>query len=432
VRPQRVKDDQDGFTLIEMCMVLTICAIAFVGLAQMLAGTLKGLSISKTRAQGNELATQGIEDLQRFDFDNLGFCSGAADPAPAVPSTLTGLATVQLPNCTAGTPIYEQPCSPPSGSLLVFPVPRQSYTCVKNNVTYQMNRYIRWTDATHTGKRLAVYVQWTDQVGGHQISQESSLRSANAASVLGNPPPQFISVAATATNPVLIDSDGTLLGSIALSATTNALTTSDQVYVTLDALTTQPDGSIAALPRQFPLTSADGVSWTGTIPNGTVPKFGAGTQYVTFTEVRASDAKANSKVVTTPLLFCQAGGCPSNLPTISSASVSPALIDIDSSGVLMSTFTVSATTTNLVTESNVVAIVQTQTGAALLQLNASTSCMAGGACNSWSRTLTSGSVNLRFLAGNQPLYITATLPVSGSGGTNGSSTVAPTNTATFG
>ena len=92
-----------------------------------------------------------------------------------------------------------------------------------------MNRYIRWTDSTHTGKRLAVYVQWTDQVGGHQVSQESSLRSANAASVLGNPPPQFVSVAATATSPVLIDSDGTLLGSIALSATTNALTSNTYV-----------------------------------------------------------------------------------------------------------------------------------------------------------------------------------------------------------
>ena len=373
----------------------------------MLAGTLKGLSISKTRAQGNELATQGIEDLQRFDFDNLGFCTGASDPAPAVPSSLSGLSTVQLPNCTAGTAIYEQPCAAPSSALTTLPVPRQSYTCVKNNITYQINRYIRWTDPTHTGKRLAVYVQWTDQVGGHQISQESSLRSANAASVLGNPPPQFVSVAATATSPVLIDTDGTLLGSVSLAATTNALTASDQVYVTLDTLTTQPDGSIAPLPTQFSLATADGVSWTGTIPNGTVPKFGSGTQYVTFTAVRASDAKANAKVVTTPLLFCAAGGCPGNLPTITGATVSPALIDIDSSGVLMSTFTVSASTTNLVTESTVVAIVQTQTGAALLQLNASTSCIAGGACNNWSRTLTAGSVNLRFLPGNQPLFITA-------------------------
>jgi prepilin-type N-terminal cleavage/methylation domain-containing protein len=432
VSPQRVKDEPDGFTLIELCMVLTICAVAFVALAQMLAGSLKGLSISKTRAQANELATQGIEDLQRFDFDNLGFCSGAADPAPAVPLTLSSFATVQLPNCTAGTPIYEQPCSPPSATLTTFPVPRQSYICVKNNVSYQMNRYIRWTDATHTGKRLAVYVQWNDQVGGHQVSQESSLRSPNAASVLGNPPPQFVSISASAVSPLLIDTDGTLLGSITLSATTNALTTSDQVYVTLNTLTTQPDGSITPLPTEFPLSTANGVSWTGVIPNGTVPKFGAGSQYVTFTEVRASDAKANSKVATTPLLFCPVGGCPANLPTISAATVSPALIDIDSSGALQSTFTVSATTTNLVTEANVVAIVQTQTGAALLRLNASNSCLAGGACNSWTRTLGAGSVNLRFLPGNQLLFVTATLPVTGAGGTDGSSTVAPTNTATFG
>jgi hypothetical protein len=42
-----------------------------------------------------------------------------------------------------------------------------------------------------------------------------------------------------------------------------------------------------------------------------------------------------------------------------------------------------------------------------------------------------GGVNLRFLPGNQPFYVTATEPVV-TGSSNGSSAVATTNTVTFG
>ena len=115
-----------------------------------------------------------------------------------------------------------------------------------------------------------------------------------------------------------------------------------------------------------------------------------------------------------------------------SATVSPTTINIDSSGVLQSTFTVSATTTNLDIAATVTAIVQTQTGAASLTLPASNSCVSGGACNTWTATFAPGGLNLRFLPGSQVLYLTATQPVGGAGGTNGSSAVATTNTVTFG
>jgi len=433
VSPQRARTetDQGGFTLIEMVMALTISAFAFLALATMLAGTLKALAVGKTRAQGNEVATQGIEDLQRFDFNDLGFCPGAADPAPAVPSSLVGLTPVALPNCGAANLVYEQPCTALAGALTTFAVPRQSYTCVRNNITYTVNRFIVWPDAQLTGKRLAVYVNWTDQVGGHQVAQESSLRSPNAASVVGIAPPQFVSVSASPSS-IAIEADGSPDTAITLSASTNGLTTADAVYVTLLTLTTQPDGSVAALPTQFQLTTADGVNWSATIPAGTQPKFGAGTQFATFTEVRASDSKANSKIAATTFSFCPAGGCPANLPAISAASVSPTSIDIDSAGVLQSTFTVSATTTNLTSDASVSALVQTQSGAASLVLHPSNSCTVGGACNSWTTTFTPGSLNLRFLPGTQQFYVTAVAPVGGSGGANGSSTVATTNPATIG
>src|SRR3954447_3094858 len=115
-----------------------------------------------------------------------------------------------------------------------------------------------WADSDHTAKRLAVYVSWNDQVGTHQVAQESSLRSPNAASVIGLVPPQFGSVSVSAPSPVVIDVDGTLLSTMTFNASTNGLTASDKVYVTLNTLTAQPDGSVAALPTQFSLLSGDG------------------------------------------------------------------------------------------------------------------------------------------------------------------------------
>jgi hypothetical protein len=92
----------------------------------------------------------------------------------------------------------------------------------------------------------------------------------------------------------------------------------------------------------------------------------------------------------------------------------------------------SVTTTNLTTESTVTALIQTQQGAASLQVKPSTACVAGGQCDSWTSTYAPGSVNLRFLPGSQQFYVTATLPASGLGGTNGSSAVKTTNAAVFG
>ena len=413
-----------GFTLIELVMVMAITSFAFLALATMLGGSLRALGVGKTRAQANELATQGIEDLQRFAYDDLGVCPGSSDPAPPVPTSLTGLSPVTLANCGSGV-VYEQPCAT-GGTFAALAVPRQQYTCAVNNVSYTVSRYVMWADAGQTGKRLAVLVAWVDSAGNHQVAQESSLRSPNVASQIGLQPPQLVSV----NSPVnaVIAADGTLLSSLTFTAAANAVTASDRVTVSLDVLTTQPDGTVAALPTTFTLTTADnGLNWTTTLPGATPLMFGVGKQYVTFTAVRAgSDGKANSKVAAQALSFCPATGCPTGLPTITSATVAPAAIDIGSSGALLQTFTLSAVTTNLTTESSVSAFINAQTGAASFQLQPSTACIAGGVCNNWTATFAPGAVNTRFLPGGQVFYVTATAP------TTGSSAVAQTNAVVFG
>ena len=91
-----------GFTLVELLVVISITAFVFLALASLLAGAAKSLSIAKTRSQANEVATQGIEDLQRYDFNDLGVCSGAADPAPSTtPASLTGLTIDEIAELVA-------------------------------------------------------------------------------------------------------------------------------------------------------------------------------------------------------------------------------------------------------------------------------------------------------------------------------------------
>jgi prepilin-type N-terminal cleavage/methylation domain-containing protein len=425
--------EEDGFTLLELVIALSLSAIIFTALAATLGMALKALSVQKTRSQGNELATQGIEDLQRYDFSDLGVCPSSSDPSPStIPTSVQGLVTVQLPNCSSSSLVYVQPCAAPTSTLTTFAVPRQTYTCTRNTIVYSVSRFIVWADATQTGKRLAVYVSWRDAAGAHQVAQESSLRSPNSASVIGVSPPQFVSALVTAPNSILIGSDGTLQSSIVFTASTLGLGPADSVSVTLNTLVNQADGTLASVPAQFALSSGDGNNWMLGLPGTTPVLFGQGTQYVTFTEVRSSgDGKANSRVASRTLTFCPSNGCSTGLVSISNAAVSPTSIDIDTSGVLQSTFTVSATTANVSTSATVTALVQTQTGASSLQLQPSTSCSVGASCNSWSLTVAPGTVNFRFSPGGQVLYVTATEPVASTVGVGGSSAVLTTNTVTF-
>src|SRR2546427_784597 len=89
-----------GFTLIEMVVAIAIGAVAFTALAGVLGASLQTLAGQKSRTRANEIATEGIEDLQRFDYDHVGLC---APPGGTAPSGLSD--TVSLANCSS--PAYE-------------------------------------------------------------------------------------------------------------------------------------------------------------------------------------------------------------------------------------------------------------------------------------------------------------------------------------
>jgi prepilin-type N-terminal cleavage/methylation domain-containing protein len=387
-------EDCEGFTVLELMMALAISAIVLVALGATLGAALKVAGLEKTRTQGNEVATQAIEDLQRMDYDHLGVCVPPPGTAPA------GLGDpVYLANCTS--PTYAQPCAPTTGQ-----VPAASYACIRLGISYQVRRYIAWGDSAHTVKRLAIVVDWTDQAGTHQVTQQSSLRSPDQGSVVGLPPPSFTATSvlvngapASSTNPVKLVG-GVVQTPITFQATTNGIP--DSVFASFLTLNAN-----SPVPATLPLTSS-GIpgGWSATLPAGSSQfSFGAGTQYITFVAARSADGKVNSQpnaqLVT--LLACQPGpsSCAAspNVPSLSNVTVTPTSPHIDSAGLLCGSLAITVTASNLTTSDSVTASFQTQTGPYTVALTSTNG-------TNWSGVIPV-SAGYHFPAGSQPIYVSA-------------------------
>jgi len=439
-RRTRTGDERSfGFTVIEMMIAVTLAGFAFAAIAAVMISSLKALSVQKTRTQGNEFATRGIEDLQRLDFDRLAFCTtsvGGSDPSPSfVPDTLkdssgTPLTTVAASG-SCNTATYADPCHTPASTLTAIPVPRQVYLCSRNNIQYTVNRYIVWADTNHTNKRLAVFVDWIDSVGNHRVAQQSSLRIPNPASIYGGPPPQFLSANAAGSGTacplipasltcVTTDAAGNINSNLHVDASTSGLTSGDSVAVNLQTVVTSTNGDTAIATSLPLIDGGSGSSWSLDVSSGL--RVQPGDQVLFVTASRAQDGKVNSRFITNlPVRFCSPTSCgtAAGSPSITTVNAPSTAIDIDSNGVLQGTASFSANVSNVSSTDTVSVSLQTVKGAVLLPLQLVGSC-SGPNCTRWQLDLTSAN-GFRFNSGSQKVYFTATKQPSG--GSIGSSTI---------
>jgi prepilin-type N-terminal cleavage/methylation domain-containing protein len=411
VARRRMLADDDGFTLIEMVIAISLAAVVFMALAFAMAGGLRATAVAKNRTRGDEVATAAIEDLQRFDYDHLGLCpssgSGVTDTGT---QSFQTLAPVTL-NCAAGT-VLEEPCTP-----VIGPVPKASYACTVQNIVYSVQRYVVWGDAAQTKKRLAVFVDWTDLVGRHEVSQQSSLRSPVQGSVVGISPPSFVTGGQTVTpTTVVLNSDGTNQSQITLSAQTTGLSASDTVTASLLTV-----GSGSPTNTSIPLASVDGTHWNASIAPSAYA-FGTGTQYIVFSEQRSSDGKANAMIYTPAVTFCPSGCSTSGLPTITGSA--PSTVDIDPGGLLNADISISAQTTGVAVTDSVFVTFATQSGAVTIALQPS-----DGTGNNWTGSI-ARAAGYRFSAGTQRFVFTA-LHVDSTSGNVGSTAAAQSGTVSF-
>lgn len=372
--------DDEGFTLVEMVIAIGLIAIVFASVAAVLTSSLKALAIQKARTQGNEVATQAIEDLQRRSFDNLVLCAAPSGTAPA------GLDDVVIGSgCTSTSPTYGgDPCN-----NVVADAPKAEYTCTRISVAYNVKRYISWVDDGHTSKRLAVFVKWTDNVGTHTVSQQSSLRAPTAASIIGLSNPTLSSPSVTLSNTV--SNTGVLANPVSVGVTSTGLTATDRVFVTFWDRDTDGNQVIDSVPL-----TGDGTSWTGVIPSGyTVP---IGSQFITFNAVRAKDGKSTA-TISQAASFCPPTdpNCLStNLPQILSTS-GPGTVTLTASGGITADFTVSATTQNVGPNGRVQVLLPTVGGIQAVGLTPNNGCNLSNCV--WSGTISTTS-GFKFATGS--------------------------------
>jgi len=375
-------DVEGGFTLIEMTVAIALTGFVFLALAASLMAAMRSLAIAKARTRGNEVATQGIEDLQRFGFSQLVLCSSPVNP----PADLTDPVLVQG-SCN-NAPV-EDSCVNTSGTAISY-----SYTCTRNNIVYNVSRYIAWSDDTHTSKRLAVFVNWNDAVGNHTVSQQSSVRAPGLASVIGLSPPVLSNpLVSGSTGNVTVNLNGSsqLTSDIALQISAQNLKTTDHVegdFYRLDQYGNPVRESAFLNPN------ADASVWTGSIPVSAGYTFGPGTQYIVFNAIRAADGKETSFISTSIITFCGSSCAASNAPSFVANSMTfPSSVGIYPSGALKASFTISVQTLNTTATDSVNVSFMTQTGMLTipLQVDTSHSCNLTSSGCYWTTTITTSS-----------------------------------------
>lgn len=397
----RCRGDEAGFSLLELTFALAIGGIAFAALALALAGGLKSVAVQKLRIRANEVATQGIEDLQRFSYDGLGVCAAASAHPPE------GLEdTVQVPNCPspASTSYGEDPCTTTANQPQV---PKAVYTCTRSNTTFTVSRYVAWNDTGHTTKHMAVFVDWRDVVGTHEVSQQSSIRSPSVASIIGLSSPVL---SAPSVNPTtVLVSGGVPQSAISLSVNATGLQTTDKVFASFLSLDAYGNPQTQS---EF-LTSSNGTNWTTTIST-TEYQFGTGSQFFSFSTIRAGDGKANSIVVGSTTKFCAPSdsSCSSSaLPAFNGSPTVPSSVAINPDGGLKNDLNVSVVTKNVTTSDDVSVSLQAVSGQVTVFLQADTTQPCSTTSCTWKGTIPV-SAGYRFAGGSQKLYFTASQVVS--------------------
>lgn len=395
--------DQDGFTLIEMVVTIGLAAFVFAILAGVLTASVRTIAVQKGRTRANEIATQAIEDLQRYEFGSLGTCPASSASSP--PAGMTDVVT--LPNCPgAVTNAFGDPCATTAPAVTNNAlIPKGVYSCARTGtdpVRYSVRRYIAWADPGHTAKRLAVFVDWTDQAGNHQVSQQSSLRAPDSGAAIGlGPPsltnPSIVVVSADSDTIVNLTADpGQLQATERIQFDVTSLNNSagspppDSVFVSFRTL----DSTNGFVPTErtlflSPVQLAGSWRWRGELTAASGYFFGAGTQVFTFGIVRSTDGKSNAVIGSTAVSLCPNGNCAGlTIPTFGSTNPSPLVADVaPGAGFLEGDVVFTIPTTHVTAGGTVTLTIPTTTGTVSLLANHNDTCLLAGTTTSCTWTV---------------------------------------------
>jgi hypothetical protein len=191
----RARTDE-GFTLIELVMAVTVLALAIFGLAAVFGASIRTGAVDVHRTNAVALATQWSERLRAVPYEHLGLADGDTSSA-----------------CDNGASIVvvDQP-----GVTVADALPT-----IMGGVAFTVDRCVVWTSdsnlvATTAYKRSTVTVSWTDEAGPHLVRQDAAaypggLGPATSTSTTlvtcGGPPDPAASVGVSLPTPVTAELD---------------------------------------------------------------------------------------------------------------------------------------------------------------------------------------------------------------------------------
>ncbi|MCU1468106.1 MAG: hypothetical protein JWM72_4034, partial [Actinomycetia bacterium] len=181
---QREAGGQGGFTIVELVISMALLAIIAAPLANVFWSGLRTASAAAHRTDGASVASREIERMRAVPYGQVGFYVDE----PGYSSTFETLSTVTLGSVSPSTgklvPQIE-PTTPDPNAATGYapdPDPANASSIVLGGIHYSVVRSIVWINAQDASstfdkayKRLTVVVTWTDQVGVHNVQQDSVL-----------------------------------------------------------------------------------------------------------------------------------------------------------------------------------------------------------------------------------------------------------------
>ena len=329
------RDDEAGFTLVETMVALVVIAIVFAAMAGFLITSIKAQAANERRVRAAQVGNQAVEDLRALPWDVLGFYATDA----GYEATYNGAETVTLATPADGVRDSRAPLPGPQ-------------TVASNGTTYTRTLHITWFDDpgdglsaadddsdTHDAKRVRASLSWN--VGTETKTLEvEGVRAPTIDEVMprGQDVVNPFQVQSFSGTPAAmpLDSAGKTTSPITFSLHTTVA--SSQVRLSF----TDRDNLTQSYFMAAPSSNTD---WTFTLPAGSGP-FDIGT--VPFTARAYAPAGATADGVANVVFSTSSATLDISTPT-----VSPSSIDIDSSGKNTQAIVVTATATTSVTSMTV-------------------------------------------------------------------------------
>jgi type II secretory pathway pseudopilin PulG len=173
----RRRDDETGFTIVELVVALGLMSIVAASLAGVFWSSIRTAGNASHRSDAASIASREIEEMRSFQYTSIGFYADETGYTTSFVDPITNqtLTTVTLGATTpSGTPSDIQPETPDPSASSGFnpdPDPTNAAPITQGGVNYTVNRYVGWVDASpaypQAYKRTVVMVSWTDQAGAH-------------------------------------------------------------------------------------------------------------------------------------------------------------------------------------------------------------------------------------------------------------------------